>query len=59
MAGEKVLIVDDRVENIEFIVDYVLKPHGYTHVSARDGAEGLRLARKERPDLMLLDMNMP
>jgi two-component system phosphate regulon sensor histidine kinase PhoR len=59
MAGEKVLIVDDRVENIEFIVDYVLKPHGYAHVAARDGAEGLRLARKERPDLMLLDMNMP
>jgi two-component system phosphate regulon sensor histidine kinase PhoR len=59
MAGEKVLIVDDRVENIEFIVDYVLKPHGYTHAAARDGAEGLRLARKERPDLMLLDMNMP
>jgi two-component system phosphate regulon sensor histidine kinase PhoR len=59
MAGEKVLIVDDRVENIEFIVDYVLNPHGYAHVAARDGAEGLRLARKERPDLMLLDMNMP
>jgi two-component system phosphate regulon sensor histidine kinase PhoR len=59
MAGEKVLIVDDRIENIEFIVDYVLKPHGYVHVAARDGAEGLRLARKERPDLMLLDMNMP
>ncbi len=59
MAGEKVLVVDDRVENTEFIVDYVLKPQGYAHIAARDGAEGLRLARKERPDLMLLDMNMP
>jgi PAS domain S-box-containing protein len=59
MAGEKVLVVDDRVENIEFIVDYVLNPHGYVHVAARDGAEGLRLARRERPDLMLLDLNMP
>ena len=59
MAGEKVLVVDDRVENTEFIVDYVLKPHGYAHIAARDGAEGLRLARRERPDLMLLDMNMP
>jgi two-component system phosphate regulon sensor histidine kinase PhoR len=59
MAGEKVLVVDDRVENIEFIVDYVLKPHGYGHIAAHDGAEGLRLAHREHPDLMLLDMNMP
>lgn len=59
MAGEKVLIVDDSKENIEFIVDYVLKPHGYVPSVAYDGAEGLRKAQSERPDLILLDMNMP
>ena len=59
MAGERVLVVDDSAENIYFIVDYVLKPHGYLFSIARDGVEGLRRARGERPDLILLDMNMP
>jgi len=59
MAGERVLIIDDREENVEFVVDYVLKPHGYQPLVAYDGLEGLRLAQSERPDLILLDMNMP
>jgi two-component system phosphate regulon sensor histidine kinase PhoR len=59
MAGERVLVVDDSKENIEFIVDYVLKPNGYVASVAHDGAEGLRKAQSERPDLILLDMNMP
>jgi DNA-binding NtrC family response regulator len=59
MAGEKVLVVDDSKENIEFIVDYVLKPNGYVPSTARDGAQGFRKAQSERPDLILLDMNMP
>lgn len=59
MAGERVLVVDDSAENVEFIVDYVLKPNGYSPIVARDGVEGLRKAKSERPDLILLDMNMP
>ncbi len=59
MAGERVLVVDDRAENVEFIVDYVLKPYGYESIVAYDGLEGLQLAQSERPDLILLDMNMP
>jgi signal transduction histidine kinase/CheY-like chemotaxis protein len=59
MAGEKVLVVDDSAENIEFIVDYVLEPNGYVSITAGDGVEGLRKARNEQPDLILLDMNMP
>ena len=59
MAGETVLVVDDSKENIDFIADYVLKPNGYIPIIALDGAEGLRKAQSERPDLILLDMNMP
>ena len=59
MAGETVLVVDDSTENIDFIVDYVLKPNGYIPTIAHDGVEGLDKARSERPDLILLDMNMP
>lgn len=59
MAGERILVVDDRNENIDFIVEYVLKPNGYRALTARDGEEGLRKALTENPDLILLDMQMP
>ena len=41
MAGERVLVIDDRSDNIEFVADYVLKPNGYEALTAKDGAEGL------------------
>lgn len=59
MANERVLVVDDSIENVDFIINYVLKPNGYQSLIARDGATGLELALAERPDLILLDMNMP
>ena len=59
MAGERVLIVDDSADNIEYVVDYVLKPHGYRATVAHDGLEGLHKAQSERPDLILLDLSMP
>ena len=59
MANERVLVVDDSAENVEFIVNYVLKPNDYQCLIARNGAEGLKMALAERPDLILLDMNMP
>lgn len=59
MAGEKVLVVDDRKDNVEFVVDYVLKPNGYETLTAKDGAEGLRKALTENPDLIIMDNNMP
>ena len=59
MPLERILVVDDRAENREFIVDYVLIPNGYIPLVARDGAEGLEKALTEEPDLVLLDMQMP
>jgi CheY-like chemotaxis protein len=50
MAGERVLIVDDSADNIEYVVDYVLKPHGYRASIAHDGLEGLHKAQSERPE---------
>jgi adenylate cyclase len=59
MAGEKILVVDDGKENREFLIEYILKPAGYTVFEGRDGMEGLAKARDEQPDLMLLDLQMP
>ncbi len=59
MAGERILVVDDSKENREFIIDYILKPNGFEPLQARDGVEGMELARRAAPDLMLLDLQMP
>lgn len=59
MASETILIVDDGQDNRDFIVEYVLKPHGFKYMQAKDGEEGLRLALKHDPDLILLDLQMP
>ena len=59
MAGETILIIDDGQDNRDFIVEYVLAPNGYKALTARDGIEGLEVMVKHKPDLILLDFNMP
>ena len=53
-----VLHVDDD-RDICAIISLTLKDLGLDSLSAHDGAEGLRVARKELPDLILLDIRMP
>lgn len=59
MAEETILIIDDGRENREFIVKYILEPAGFNSLTARDGQEGLEMALEQRPDLILLDLQMP
>lgn len=55
----KVLVADDGRDNREFIVDYILKPNGFTPLVARDGLEALNIIKQTRPDIILLDLQMP
>lgn len=57
-SQKKILVVDDDFEIIES-VRYALEGAGYEVVVARDGNQGLALAERENPDLMILDMMMP
>ncbi|MGV3484419.1 MAG: response regulator transcription factor [Planctomycetaceae bacterium] len=57
-TAQKILVVDDDYEIIDSI-RYALEGAGYTVVIARDGNQGLALAERENPDLMILDMMMP
>lgn len=54
----KVLLVEDHEEIWDFL-SRRLKRRGYDVVLATDGQQGLDMARTERPDVMLLDMNLP
>ena len=51
------LIEDDRF--LRKAAEAALRRHGFAVLTAPDGLEGLRLARAERPDLVLLDLIMP
>ncbi len=53
-----VLVVEDNDLNMRLFHD-VLEAHGYNVLQAKDGMEGLRMAREERPDLILMDIQLP
>lgn len=57
-APQRVLIVDDDGEVVES-VKYALEQRGYAVLIARDGNQGLAMAEREDPDLVILDMMMP
>jgi CheY-like chemotaxis protein len=58
MAGEKILIVEDNPMNLELATD-LLEASGYFVIQARTAEEGIKLARVEFPDLILMDIRLP
>ncbi|MHB8413648.1 MAG: response regulator transcription factor [Candidatus Acidiferrales bacterium] len=58
MKFATILVVDDEPQ-IRRVMRTTLSAHGYSIVEARDGQEALEKLRNDRPDLVLLDMNMP
>ena len=54
----RILVVDDEPANVQWL-EGVLRPAGFSVLSARGGQEGIDLAKKERLDLVLLDLMMP
>jgi two-component system, OmpR family, KDP operon response regulator KdpE len=58
MKAVTILIVDDEPQ-IRRVMRTTLTAEGYAVIEARDGAEALEKLGSERPDLVLLDMNMP
>jgi DNA-binding response OmpR family regulator len=55
---QRVLIVDDDHEIVES-VRFALEANGFEVLVARDGNQGLAMAEREDPDLVVLDMMMP
>jgi CheY-like chemotaxis protein len=53
-----ILVVEDNEDNLT-LIDYLLRAYGYAPLLARSGEDGLRIATKMRPDLILLDIRMP
>ncbi len=55
---KKILIIDDSPD-IQAFLKILLKKEGYEILKAMDGESGLRIVRYQRPDLILLDIQMP
>ena len=53
-----ILVVDDEARIVKLVRDY-LERAGFTVLSAHDGETALHLARRERPDLIILDLMLP
>src|SRR5438046_4102835 len=58
MAGELVLIVEDNDKNMKLARD-LLEMRGYRVLSAGTAEDGVRIAREQRPDLILMDVQLP
>ncbi len=54
----KVLIVEDEPRNMK-LTTMALRPHGYDIVSAVDGEQAVEVAIREKPDIILMDMQLP
>ena len=59
MAEEKTVLIVEDEKNIVDILRFNLERKGYRTLEAYDGEEGLRRAREEKPDLILLDIMLP
>ena len=56
--GQKILVVEDNELNLKLFCD-LLRAHGYTAEPVRDGREAVERARAFRPDLVVMDIQMP
>lgn len=54
----RILAIDDNPDNLE-LMRYLLEAFGYPALTARDGSSGVAMAERERPDLVLCDVQLP
>jgi two-component system cell cycle response regulator DivK len=57
-SAKTVLVVEDNELNMKLFHD-LLEAHGYNILQTKDGIEALRIAREHRPDLILMDIQLP
>jgi DNA-binding response OmpR family regulator len=58
MGKKKILMVEDEA-TVRGLLKDLMQMHGYEFIEAEDGKKGLDEARKHKPDMILLDVNMP
>jgi len=55
---KKILVVEDNEKNM-YLICYIIESMGHLSIKAATGEEGVRIAVKEQPDLILMDIQLP
>ena len=58
MSKREILIVEDNPQTVK-LVKFILEKSKYSTISAKDGEEGLQMAKERKPDLIILDLMLP
>ena len=58
MSKLNILIVEDDPQTVK-LIKFILEKEDYSTISAKDGEEGLQMAREKKPDLIVLDLMLP
>ena len=58
MSAAKILVVDDTPQNVKLLAD-LLSIKGYQTLEAITGEDGVKLAKEKKPDLVLMDIQLP
>lgn len=54
----RILLIEDNYQN-RYMITFLLEKHGYEVIQAEDGATGIDLAAKVKPNMILLDIQLP
>jgi two-component system cell cycle response regulator DivK len=54
----KILVIEDNEQNL-YLVTFILEKYDYQVIQARNGIDGIKAARDEKPDMILLDIQLP
>ncbi len=53
-----ILVIEDNEQNM-YLTTFLLEKNGFSVIQARDGQQGIALARQQQPDIILLDIQLP
>lgn len=56
--SKRILVIEDNEQNL-YLVTFILENQGYRVIQCRDGKSGIASARDQKPDLILLDIQLP
>ncbi len=56
--SQKILVIEDNAQNL-YPIHFLLESNGYTVIEAENGIIGIQKAKEEKPDIILLDIQLP
>ncbi len=54
----KILVIEDNEQNL-YLITFIIEKKGYQVIQARNGPDGIDMACQEKPDLIILDIQLP